>query len=107
MNRKAIREGAWLAINVIAGAVFVWLASKAWVDPPIWHRSSPAGGDPAAFGALVVKFLAPILLFNTAWLACSVLWSRPRRDWLSVWTFTGLGFMWTGLIIFNASKVGN
>lgn len=107
MKLVLIREGAWLTLNLVAAAVFLWLSSKAWAEPAIWNSTVTPGGDPAGFSLLMVKGLGPLMLFNLAWLACALWRGFPRRDWTSLWTFAGLGFLWTGLIIFSASKVGS
>jgi hypothetical protein len=107
MKQMLIREGAWVVVNMVAATVFLWLSSRTWIEPVLWNRSGAPGGDPAAFGVLVVKGLGPLLLFNVAWLAYAAWRCLPRRDWAPVWTFTGLGFLWTGLLVFSASRVGS
>lgn len=107
MRLILVREGLWLTVNLIAAAVFLWLSSKTWIEPPFWDRVGAAGGNPATFGALVVKVLGPFMLFNAVWLAVAAWRCLPRRDWTPVWTFTALGFVWTGVIIFSASRVGS
>ncbi len=107
MRAGLIREGLWLTINLIVAGIFLWLSCRMWIEPPPGIRPSLPGGDPAAFSRLVVQFLGPVTLFNLAWMALAAWWRLRRKDWTPVWTFTALGFLWTGLLVYSASRVGN
>ncbi len=94
MFREFQRSRFWIAANLAGAALFLWLASKTWIEPELRGEDVARGGDAVVWLATALPVLAAFFVVNLIWLAVTFAKLAKARAWAPILPLAVTGLLW-------------
>lgn len=99
---NAIRqEKWWLGANLVGVGLFLWFASRTWLEPQLRGELVATGGDGVIWTLTALPVLGVFFLADLVWLLLATRRGIQTKDWLSATVVSSVAVIWITAAIFD------
>jgi hypothetical protein len=96
----------WVIPNLIGMALFLWFASRTWLEPKLRGVAEASAGDAFVWGVTAFPILAVFIIVNAVWLIRLVYQGLKTKRWLTMWAFALISVLWLTAFMLDGLQHG-
>ena len=98
------RERFWIAANILGLALYLYFASKTWIEPELRGENVATGGVAMVWGLSALPILLVFFLADGIWFAMGLARGLKRGDWRTLPALVVVGLVWLGTVWFDFAR---